>query len=148
MRRNENDYLTFKLKKMETGFIKIVMEDGKRPSVEAEFVNNTLWVNKLQIGMLFNCFPQKITMNLLSIFKNGLLREPEVTYLRRYIYKGNECQRIYYNMDVLIFLSYRIGTREAQVFREFINDSFREHVRNKNKPKTSKIIWISPPCAN
>jgi len=133
---------------METGYIRIIDEDGKRPSVEAEFVNNTLWVNKLQIGKLFNCVPQKITMNLISIFKNGLLHETEVTYLRRYIYKEIECQRMYYNMDVLIFLSYRIGTREAKIFREFINDSFREHIRNKNKPQKSKIIWIAPPCMN
>jgi len=133
---------------METGFIKIIVEDGKRPSVEAELVNNTLWVSKTDIYKIFNCFPQKVEGNIRSIFKNNLLNETEVTYLRRYIYKEIECQRIYYNMDVLIFLSYRIGTRESKIFREFINDSFREHIRNKNKPQKSKIIWIAPPCMN
>jgi hypothetical protein len=133
---------------METGKIALINTAGKPASVEAELVNNNLWLCKREIAKIFNCYPQKIEMNLRSIFQKGLLCEKEVTYLRRYIYKETECQCIYYNMDVLIFLSYRIGTREAKIFREFINDSFREHVRNKNKPKTSKILWIAPPCFN
>ena len=80
---------------METGFIKIIMDDCKRPSVEAELVNNTLWVSKVDIYKLFNCYPQKVEGNIRSIFKNGLLNENEVTYLRRYTYKETECQRIY-----------------------------------------------------
>jgi len=133
---------------METGSIKIINETGKAPSVEAELVNNTLWIHKYGIARLFNCFPQKIEMNLRSIFKNGLLWEDECTYNRRFRDKGIEKQCLYYNMDVLIFLSYRIGTFEAKIFREFINDSFREHVKRKDKPQTGKIIWIAPPVFN
>jgi hypothetical protein len=87
-------------------------------------------------------------MNLRSIFKNGLLSENEVTCVRKYTYKGNERQRIYYNMDVLTFLSYRIGTREAKIFRKFINESFQEHVKRKNKPETCKMFRIAPPIYN
>jgi len=133
---------------MEFGNIKIVIEEGKAPSVEAQLVNNTAWMSKNSIARLLNCFPQRIEMNLRSIFKNKLLWESDVTYTHRYIYKGSERQCIYYNMDVLIFLSYRIGTYESKIFRDFINDSFREYVKNKNKPKISKIIWIAPPFPN
>lgn len=133
---------------MEFGDIKIVIEEGKTPSVEAHLVKNTAWMNKNSMARLLNCFPQRIEMNLRSIFKNKLLWESDVTYTHRYTYKGVERQYIYYNMDVLIFLSYRIGTPEAKIFKEFINDSFCEHVKNKNKPQRSKIVWISPICAN
>jgi len=130
---------------MEFGNIKIVIEDGKAPSVEAQLVNNTVWMNKNSMARMLNCFPQKIEMNLRSIFKNHLLWESDVTYTHRYTYKGVERQCIYYNMDVLIFMSYRIGTYESKIFREFINDSFREYVKIKQKSKKSKIFWIMFP---
>lgn len=131
---------------METGYIKINIEEGKTPSVEAELVNNTLWIGKYEIAKLFNCFPQKVEGNLRSIFKSRLLCESEVTYIHKYTYKGIERQCIYYNLEVLVFLSYRIGSFETQIFRDFINQSFREHLKKKNKPLKCRILWIAPPC--
>jgi hypothetical protein len=133
---------------METGSIEIIMEDGRAPRIEARLVNNTLWLSKIEIAKIFNCFPQKIEANLRSIFKSGLLMEPDVTHTRRYTYKGIERQCVYYNMEVLIFLSYRIASFEAGIFRKFVNEAFREHVKKKNKTRDYKIIWIAKPCCN
>jgi hypothetical protein len=133
---------------MEKGSIKIINKEGKTPSVEAKLVDNTLWLTKYEIAMLFNCFPQKVEANLRSIFKSHLLWETEVTYTHRYTCKGIERQCLYYNMDVLIFLSYRIGSFETRIFREFVNHSLREHLKKKDKPQQYKIVWIAPPCYN
>jgi hypothetical protein len=133
---------------MEKGYIKITIEEGKTPSVEAQLVNNTLWMDKYSIAKMFNCFPQKVEANLRSIFKNGLLHESDVSCTYKYTYRGVERQCVYYNMDVLVFLSYRTGTFEAKIFREFINDAFREHLKKKNRPPQYKIVWIAPPCYN
>jgi hypothetical protein len=133
---------------METGYIKIVNEEGKFPSVEATLADNNLWLNKYQIAKLFKCYPQKVEANLRSIFKNGLLYESDVTYNHRYTYRGQERQCLYYSMDVLIFLSYRIATFEAKIFRDFVNQSLREHLKKKCRPQQYKIVWIAPPCYN
>ncbi|MDR3340649.1 MAG: hypothetical protein LBT25_11285 [Candidatus Symbiothrix sp.] len=130
------------------GSIKIINEEGKTPSVESQLVNNDLWLTKYEISKLFNCFPQKVEANLRSIFKSQLLLKSDVTYTQRYTYKGIERQCLYYNMDVLIFLSYRIGSFETRIFRDFINDSFREHLKKKDKPTKSQIVWIAPSCYN
>ncbi|MDR1973301.1 MAG: hypothetical protein LBQ31_01350 [Bacteroidales bacterium] len=50
---------------MEKGSIKIIMEEGKASSVEAQPVNNTLWLAKWEIARLFGCYGQKVEMNLL-----------------------------------------------------------------------------------
>ena len=42
---------------METGYIKIIYEENKAPSVEAVLVNNNLWMSKYEIAKTFNCFP-------------------------------------------------------------------------------------------
>lgn len=133
---------------METGYIKIINEEGKTPSVEATLADNNLWMNKYQIAGMFNCFPQKVEANLRSIFKSRLLYESDVTYTMRYTYKDIERQRLYYNMEVLIFLSYRIASPEAKIFRDFISQSLREHLQRKDKPQQYKIVWIAPPCYN
>jgi hypothetical protein len=133
---------------MEKGYIKIIREEGKAPSVEAHLVGNTLYLNKYQIAKLFNCFPQKVEANLRSIFKSHLLWEEDCTYNQRYNYKGTERQCLYYNMEVLVFLSYRIASFEAKIFRDFVNQSFREHLEKKDRPPIQHIVWIAPPCYN
>jgi hypothetical protein len=133
---------------METGYIKIINDEGKTPSVEATLADNNLWMNKYDIAKTFNCFPQKVEANLRSIFKSRLLYESDVTYVHKYTYKGVERQCIYYNMEVLIFLSYRIASFEAKIFRDFITLSFREHLKKKDRPQQYKIVWITPPFYN
>jgi hypothetical protein len=51
-------------------------------------------------------------------------------------------------MEVLIFLSYRIASFEAKIFRDFVNRALREHFQKKDKPQQYKIIWIAPPSFN
>jgi hypothetical protein len=125
---------------METGYVKIIREEGKAPSVEAQLVDNTLYINKYDIAKLFNCYPQKIEANLRSIFKSRLLWKEDCTYNLRYTYKGIERQCLYYNMDVLIFLSYRIASFEAKIFRDFVNQSFREYLKRKDRPPKYHIV--------
>jgi hypothetical protein len=133
---------------METGYINIIREEGKAPSVEATLADNNLWLDKYQIARMFNCYPQKIEANLRSIFKNRLLYEADVTYMHRYTYKGIERQCLYYNMEVLIFLSYRIASFEAKIFRDFVNQSFREHLKKKDRPPVYHIVWVAPVSYN
>jgi hypothetical protein len=60
-------------------------------------------------------------MNLRSIFKSHLLWKEDVSCTYRYTDKSIEKQTVYYNLEVLIFLGYRIATPEAQVFRQFVS---------------------------
>ena len=125
---------------MEKGYIKINIEDGKTPSVEAQFVNNNLWLTKYEMARLLNCFVQKIDANLRSIFKQHLLWESDCSHCNRYMDKGIEKQTMYYNMEVLIFISYRVNSFEAKIFRQFVNSALREHLQKK-KTKETKLVW-------
>lgn len=126
---------------MERGSIKITIEEGKTPSVEAGLVNNNLWLTKYETARLFNVFNQKIEMNLRSIFKNRLLWKQDVSHTYRYTDKGIEKQIVYYNLEVLIFLSYRIATPEAKIFRQFVNSALREHLQKDEMPEIN-YSWL------
>jgi len=129
---------------MEIGNIKIIIEEGKRPSVEAQLVNNTVWMSKATMARLLNCFNQKIEMNLRSIFKSRLLWEQDVSQTYRYNDNGIEKQIVYYNLEVLIFLSYRIATFESKVFRQFVNSALRKHLKKK-KLREERLFWLFNP---
>jgi len=116
---------------MKTGFIKINVEKGKTLSVEARLINNDLWLSKYEIAKLLNCFPQKIEANFRSIFKDNLLLGNDCTYNHRYMDKGIEKQCLYYNLEVLIFVSYRVNTLEARIFRQFVNFALCEKLQKK-----------------
>ena len=126
---------------METGGIKIIIEEGKTPSIEVELVDNNLWLTKYQMARLLNCFVQKIDANLRSIFKSRLLWEEDCTCCNRYTDRGIEKQTMYYNMETLIFISYRVNSFEAQIFRQFVNSALREHLQKKEVPKSTKVYW-------
>jgi hypothetical protein len=116
---------------MGRGYIKINIEEGKTPSVEIQLVNNDLWLSKYEMARLLNCFPQKIEANLRSIFKEHLLWENDCTYNHRYTDKGIEKQCLYYNLETLIFISYRVNTLEAKAFRQFVHSALLERLQRK-----------------
>ena len=126
---------------MDTGYIKITQEEGITPSVEVRLVNNNLWLTKNEIARLFHTFVQKIDANLRSIFKSHLLWEKDCSYCNRYIDKGIEKQTMYYNMEVLIFISYRINSFEAKIFRQFLNSALREHLQKNEIKKNTILFW-------
>jgi hypothetical protein len=134
---------------METGSLKIVHEEGKPPLVEATLVNGTIFLTKYEIAKLLNCFPQKVEANLRSIFKSHLLEIDECTYNCRYTDKGIEKQCMYYNMESLIFVSYRVNSFEAKVFRQFVNSALQKYLKKDESPKTgTKIFWLYRPQQN
>jgi hypothetical protein len=132
---------------MERGNIKINFCEGKAPSVEATLVRNNLWLTVNEMARLLGCFVQTINANLRSIFKKNLLSERECMCCNRYIDKGIEKQTEYYNLEVLTFLSYRINTFEAKIFREFVNAALREQLQKRKMPD-AKIIWAYLPKQN
>ncbi|MDR0873141.1 MAG: hypothetical protein LBN27_06685 [Prevotellaceae bacterium] len=132
---------------MRKGNIKFIYEDGKTPLLEVELANNNLWLTKFEMAHLLNCFVQKVDANLRSIFKEKLLWENEVCHNNRYTdNNGKEHQMMYYNMEVLIFMSYRINTLEAKVFRQFVNSSLREKLRRDNMSETNfaGLFYFNP----
>lgn len=125
---------------MERGYITIKENSENQLIVEAKLVNCTLWMSKHEIADLFNVFVNTVGNNLRSIFKSGILREEDVTHTHKYEYKGRQCEVTLYNLDALIFVSYRIASYEARAFREWIMKALTEYTRTKPKRETEVLI--------
>ncbi|WP_185154691.1 protein-tyrosine kinase [Dysgonomonas sp. 511] len=80
-----------------------------------------IWMSQHQLADLFQCFVGKINANIRAILKNGVLDESKVC--RTYRYKnGNFVEQ--YNLEMIIALSFRIQSRNAEVFRRYIIEKF------------------------
>jgi len=125
---------------MERGYITIKENSENQLIVEAKLVDCTLWVSKHEMADLLNVFVNTIGNNLRAIFKSGILREEEVTRTHKYEYKGRRCEVTLYNLEALIFVSYRIASYEARAFREWLMKALTEYTRTKPKREAEVLI--------
>ena len=128
---------------MERGYIKIKNNGNNQLIIEAKLVNCTLWMTKYEIADLFNVYVSSVSNNLRAIFKSGILRKENVTRIHKYESKGRQCEIVLYNLEALIFVSYRIASIEARAFREWVLKVFTEYNLTKPKRKENFLIMYN-----
>ncbi|MDH6311203.1 hypothetical protein M2451_004130 [Dysgonomonas sp. PFB1-18] len=126
---------------METGYIKFTDIETDKPIIEVRIIDGTVWMTVNEIADLFGVYSPTISKHLKAIFKDGLLRESDVT--KEYRYTRNEKEeyiRTYYNLEIIIFLSFRIQSLYTKAFREWVLNAFREYSKEQ---KSHEVIVIS-----
>lgn len=116
---------------MDKGYIRITENDRHEFSVEAKLINGTLWLSQWEMATLFNVYTKTIESSLKAIFKAKLLWENEVSRTHTFVNNGKESLQTLYNLEALIFVSYRIASCEARAFREWLMKAFTEYTRTK-----------------
>ena len=112
---------------MERGYINIKNVFDSVPSVEVKLVDGTLWLTKYQIADLFDVFTNTIGNNIRAIFKSKIIWEQDVCRAEACIdNKGNAYYSELYNLEVLLFLSYRINSANTKLFREWIYQAIKD----------------------
>jgi len=94
--------------------------------------DGTVWATKYELAELFNVYPITIASNIAAIFKSGELFETEV--VRTSAVKGRNGKYIeYYNLDVIIALSFRMKSAVCLLFREWIRERIKQPIRGNSK---------------
>ena len=124
---------------METGYIKFTDIETDKPIIEVKIVDGTVWMTVNEIADLFGVYSPTISKHLKAIFKDNLLRESDVTKEYRYTADGGEYIRIYYNLETIIFLSFRIQSLYTKAFREWVLNALREYSQGH---KSHEVIVI------
>ena len=115
---------------MKTGYIKIT-GSVDNPNVKIDLADGTVWMDANEIADLFQVGTFTVNKHLTALFKSKLLRKTDVSYEYRYINdNGIYCIRVYYNLDVIVFLSFHIVSPQTEIFRYWITKVLSQHKQN------------------
>ncbi|GHV48610.1 hypothetical protein FACS1894181_04820 [Bacteroidia bacterium] len=97
------------------------MERGKitinEMGVKITPANGNVWLPAWEIARLFEVFVTKVSSNIKSRLKSGVLREREVCCCHYYTNGGSVDL---YNLDMIIALAYRINSHNSERFRSWL----------------------------
>lgn len=109
----------------------LIYEDDSR--VEVIVQDETLWATQKTISQLFDVGIPAISKHLKNIFESGELDENRTVSKMEIVQNegGREVKRetIFYNLDGIISLGYRINSQKATKFRIWATDILKEYIQ-------------------
>ena len=111
----------------------------------------TIWLTQEEIGYLFGKARNTITEHINIIYKNNELDEQlTCRKIRRVKYEGVrkiEREIKMYNLDIIIYVGYRVNSSKAQIFKKWSNKVLKEYllkgyVINENRVIVSNENYI------
>ena len=102
-------------------------------TVQAYVEEETLWLTQKAMAQLFGVEVNTINYHLKEIFSSGeLIEEATIRKIRTVQPEGNrqvERDRIFYNLDAIISVGYRVNSRKATSFRIWATRILNEYIR-------------------
>jgi len=103
--------------------------DGAIAKVSVRLDGETVWLNQAQLSELYGTSRPNVTMHIKNIFSDGELHENSVC--KKFLQTaadGKNYEVIFYNLDMIISLGYRINSKIATKFRQWATARLREYI--------------------
>ena len=103
-------------------------EDGK-VKIDVRFQNDTVWLTQQLMAELFQTSKQNISLHIKNIFEEGELgMDSVVKEFLTTAADGKSYKTLYYNLDMIISIGYRIKSVIATRFRQWATQRLREYI--------------------
>lgn len=125
--------------------VKTLLYQSEEGAVEGEFIigDDTLWASRSVVAEIFGTTRPNISMHFSNIVSEGELIENEVSisskdlfkddseFSKKSLQKSNNRGRpqIWYNLDAIISIGYRINSKEATKFRIWSRGILKKYMR-------------------
>lgn len=107
----------------------IYQAEDNKAQVEVTFEQDTVWLSQKQIAALFGTKRPAITKHLSNIFKSGELKVDSVSsILEHTAVDGKKYRTLFYNLDAIISIGYRVNSTRATQFRIWATQTLKEHL--------------------
>ena len=104
--------------------------EGKEQGVEVFYKDKTVWCTQKAMGMLFDVNIPAISKHLKNIYEQGeLTEERTVSKMEIVRMEGNrqvKRETVFYNLDAVISVGYRVNSIRATQFRQWTTSVLRE----------------------
>lgn len=115
----------------EKGKSNIVIYQSKdgQTHIEVRMDEDTVWLTQQQIGELFDKSKSTISEHIKNVFEEGELeRDSVVRKFRTTAADGKSYETLYYNLDVIISVGYRVKSIQGTHFRIWATARLREYI--------------------
>ena len=100
--------------------------------IEVRVEDETVWLTQTQMAELFEATKQNISLHIRNVFKEGELDENSTVkeYLTVQSEGGRQVKRkvLYYNLDVIISVGYRVKSLRGTQFRIWANKVLKDYL--------------------
>lgn len=130
IKRGDRQMDTQELVKFENGEVSLNVPVGVN--------NDTVWLTQEDMAMLFEKNKSTISRHVKNIFEEGELEEissiaKNATQLKKYDPRTGKdrlsnVEIIYYNLDVIISVGYRVKSKQGIIFRKWANNILKEYM--------------------
>lgn len=97
--------------------------------IDVRFVDNTVWLSQAQLVELFQSSKSNISEHIKHVFEEGEQEEESVVRnFRTTSSDGKTYNILYYNLDMIISLGYRIKSKTATNFRKWATERLKEYM--------------------
>lgn len=122
------------------------MLEGKEDGIQVMYKDETIWATQKVMAQLFDCSTDNISLHLKNIFASGELVKDSVAEKNSVTAAdGKNYQTMFYNLDAIISVGYRVNSTRATQFRQwctFILRQFaiRGYVIDKKRMENGSFI--------
>ena len=102
--------------------------------IEVRVEDDTVWLNQMQMAELFEATKQNVSLHIKNVFREGELDQSST--VKEYLTVQSEGVRkikrkvLYYNLDVIISVGYRVKSLRGTKFRMWANKVLKEYLLN------------------
>ena len=105
----------------------IFMLKGEEDGIQVMYKNETIWATQKAMAQLFDCSTDNIGLHLKNIFASGELDKDSVTEKNSATAAdGKNYQTMFYNLDAIISVGYRVNSVRATQFRQWCTCVLRQ----------------------
>ena len=105
----------------------IFMLEGKEDGIQVMYKNETIWATQKAMAQLFDCSTDNIGLHLKNIFASRELIKDSVTEKNSATAAdGKNYQTMFYNLDAIISVGYRVNSVRATQFRQWCTFVLRQ----------------------
>ena len=116
-----------------TGEIIIYQADDGETKIDVRFEEETVWLTQAQLVELYQSSKANISEHIKHIFEEGELDESSTVRNFRTVQKEGNRQvareQIFYNLDMIISLGYRVKSIVATRFRRWATEQLKEYLK-------------------
>ena len=114
---NENQFVLYQLPE-EEGVIQVIIKD------------ESIWATQKAMAQLFGCSTDNVSLHLKNIFASFELEKKSVTEKNSATATdGKNYQTLFYNLDAIISVGYRVNSAKATKFRIWATGVLKEYIR-------------------